>query len=414
VARAARRVAPSSQQPRKGDGLLHALTVLFTDGYPAAVPIAGQALRALQTEDIPVDDGISWLWLASAAAANVWDDESWFVLSERHLKLARDAGALSELPLALNCHVQASAFAGELSAGASMVEEAHAVTEATGTGLTIYGALGVAAWRGREPQARELIEATMSEAKSRGEGIGVTVAQWASALLANAEGRYEDALVAARGASEYPHELAAANWGLTELIEAAARCGRMDVAGDALERLSEMTSASGTDWALGIEARSRALLQAGPGADELYREAIGRLGRTRVRAELVRARLLYGEFLRREDRTVEARGQVRGAYEEFTEMGAEAFAERARRELQASGETVRERTLGTQDVLTPQESQIARLAAEGQTNPEIGAQLFISPRTVEYHLRKVFTKLDISSRKELRQTLTGNLRRVVP
>jgi DNA-binding CsgD family transcriptional regulator len=175
-----------------------------------------------------------------------------------------------------------------------------------------------------------------------------------------------------------------------------------------------MTSASGTDWALGIEARSRALLQAGPGADELYREAIGRLGRTRVRAELVRARLLYGEFLRREDRTVEARGQVRGAYEEFTEMGAEAFAERARRELQASGETVRERTLGTQDVLTPQESQIARLAAEGQTNPEIGAQLFISPRTVEYHLRKVFTKLDISSRKELRQTLTGNLRRVVP
>jgi DNA-binding CsgD family transcriptional regulator/tetratricopeptide (TPR) repeat protein len=409
VARAARRVATPSHQQRSGDLLLHALTLPFRDGC-AAVPIGRRALEVFQSEDISVDKGMRFSWLASAAAADMWDDERWHVVSARHVKVAREAGALSELPLALNSHALANMFAGELATAASLVEEAQAVTEATGARLAPYGALGLAAWCGREAAADALIETTMSEVMPRGEGLGVTVAQWASALLANGRGRYDDALIAARQASEHPHELAVGNWALTELIEAAARSGRTELAADAVERLSDMTRASGSDWALGIQARSRALLDEGPETDALYREAVERLGRTRVRAELARARLLYGEWLRRERRSLQARGQLRNAYDTFTAIGAEAFADRARRELQATGETVRKRTPETRDALTPQESQIARLAAERQTNPEIGARLFISPRTVEYHLRKVFTKLDISSRKELRHALAGNSR----
>ena len=215
-------------------------------------------------------------------------------------------------------------------------------------------------------------------------------------------------------ASECPQELAAANWGLAELIESAARSGATDLAADALERLSEMTQASGTDWALGVESRSRALLSEGDAAERLYREAIERLGRTRVRAELARARLLYGEWLRREGRRLDAREQLRAAHDLFTAMGAEAFGERARRELLATGETARKRTVETRDELTAQEAQIARLAALGRTNSEIGAQLFISPRTVEWHLRKVFTKLGISSRRELSAALPDAVQATSP
>jgi DNA-binding CsgD family transcriptional regulator len=254
----------------------------------------------------------------------------------------------------------------------------------------------------------------MSEVVPRGEGLGVTVTQWASAVLCNGLGAFHDALVAARQAAEYPHEPAVANWGLTELIEAAARSGRTELAADALDRLSKMTRASGTDWALGVEARSRALLSEGDAAEHLYREAIERLSRTSVRIELARAHLLYGEWLRRAGRRRDARAPLRTAHEMLAAMGAEAFAERARRELLVTGETVRTHSVETRDELTAQETQIARLASNGPTNAEIGAQLFISPRTVEWHLRNVFTKLDIRSRRELAIALASSDSRLAP
>jgi DNA-binding CsgD family transcriptional regulator len=259
--------------------------------------------------------------------------------------------------------------------------------------------------RGRERDARTLIDATLRETAPRGEGIGVTIAHWANALLCNGLGDYADALAAAEQAARHQDELTVPRWGLAELVEAAARSGAPEQASDALERLSDATRASGTDWALGVEARSRALVSDGDAAEQLYREAIERLGRTRVRVELTRAQLVYGEWLRREQRPVDASEQLRAAHDSFNRIGGEAFAERARRELLATGETVRTRRVETFDELTAQEAHIARLAGEGQTNPEIGAQLFISPRTVEFHLRKVFAKLGISSRKELREAL---------
>jgi DNA-binding CsgD family transcriptional regulator len=405
VAQAARQAPPPPPRPRKGDMLLNGLAVLFTDGYPAAMPLSKRALQAFCSEDIPVEEGLRWLWLASVTAADMWDDESWYVLSNRHVKIAREAGALSELPLALNSRVYVHIFAGELAAAASLVEEVQAVREATGSNLAAYGALGLAAWRGREGEAGDLIEASMREVVPRGEGIGVTVTQWASALLSNGLGKYQDALVAARQAGEHPQELGVANWGLTELVEAAARSGVTELAADALERLSAMTRASGTDWALGIEARSRALLSDGDAAERLYLEAIDRLGRTSIRVELARAHLLYGEWLRRERRRLDAREQLRAAHEMFTGIGAEAFADRAARELLATGEHARKRTVETREDLTPQEAQIARLARDGLSNPEIGVRLFISPRTVEYHLHKVFGKLGISSRNQLQSAL---------
>jgi DNA-binding CsgD family transcriptional regulator len=266
-----------------------------------------------------------------------------------------------------------------------------------------YGPLALAAWRGREAETRQLIVAATTEMVARGEGQWLTSAHWATAVLNNGLGRYGEALIAAEQGSEYPDELGLATWSMVELIEAAARTGQPDRAIGAMRHLSETTSASGTDWALGIQARSRALLADGESAEHLYREAVQRLGRTRIRVELARALLLYGEWLRRQNRRVDAREQLRGAYQMLTTMGAGGFAERARRELLAAGET--KRTPGTAGELTAQEVQIARLAADGHTNPEIGVQLFLSARTVEYHLRKVFTKLDISRRAQLRESL---------
>jgi DNA-binding CsgD family transcriptional regulator len=404
VAQAARK-APPTHRSHRGDMLLDGLVVLFTDGYPAAMPIRKRTLRAFGSEDVTVDGDLRWLWLASIIAADVWDDESLHVLTARHVQIAREAGALSELPIALNSRIVMHLFAGELTAAASLVEEAEVVKEAIGTDLAPYGALLLAAWQGQEGAARELFETTMSEIVPRGEGIGVTTTHYASALLSNGLGRFQDALVAARQAAEFPHELAAGKWGLTELIEAASRSGMAELAADALERLSEMTRASRTHWALGVESRSRALLSDGDTAERLYRKAIEHLDRTRVRMELGRAHLLYGEWLRREHRRQDAREQLRTAHDMFDRVGAAGFAERARRELQATGETVRKRTVETHNALTAQEAQVARLAAEGRTNSEIGAQLFISPRTAEYHLHKVFTKLGIGSRRQLRAAL---------
>ena len=281
-----------------------------------------------------------------------------------------------------------------------LVVETEAVTEATGSRLAPQGAI-LAALRGEEAEATALIDAGRREVVHRGEGLWLVATEWASALLFNGLGRYEEALAAAEQAVGHPHELGVSTWVPTEFIEAAARSGHPERAAGPLRRLQEISRAAGTDWALGVEARSRALLSEGDVAESLYREAIARLSRTRVRTALARAHLVYGEWLRRERRRVDAREQLRIAHSMYAEIGMNGFAERARRERMATGETVRKRSPETRDNLTAQEAQIARLAAEGCTNPEIGAQLFISPRTVEWHLRKVFAKLGISSRREL-------------
>ncbi len=313
---------------------------------------------------------------------------------------------MTVLPLALSANIVARAFAGELAAAASLIDEVTLVTEATGSRLAPYGSLILAAWRGHEDELSALIDVTLAEAVPRGEGIGVSAAEWADALLHNGLGGYQRALASAQKVLEPPGRLdGTVNWVLPELIEAAVRCERLELAVDAVSQLSATTRPSGTDWALGIEARSRALLSDGASAESLYREAIERLGRTRVRGEHARAHLLYGEWLRRRGRRVDARERLRAAHELFTEMGMDGFAGRARHELQATGETVRKRRAESRGELTPQEEHIARLARDGLTNAEIGSQLFLSPRTVEWHLKKVFTKLGISSRIGLHDAL---------
>jgi DNA-binding CsgD family transcriptional regulator len=329
------------------------------------------------------------------------------------LQLARDAGALSVLPLAATYRAGVHVHAGEFAAAAALIEEADAITEATGNAPLAYTSLVLAAWRGREAEALELIEASREDAAGRGEGRAITLAEYATAVLYNGLGRYREALAAAQRASEHD-DLGLFGWALIELVEAAARDHEPQLAADALELLSERTGLTGTNWALGIEARSHALLDEGQGAEDLYVEATERLGRCRIKVHLARAHLLYGEWLRRQNRRIDARESLRTAHELFSTMGAEAFAERAARELLATGETARKRTADTRGQLTAQETQIAELAREGHSNPEIGAQLFISPRTVEYHLHKVFTKLEISSRNELQRVLPSEAREAQP
>jgi DNA-binding CsgD family transcriptional regulator len=299
-------------------------------------------------------------------------------------------------------------FRGELGAAAAVIEEAEAVSVATGNYLGRYGALGLATLQGREDDAAKLIEIAERDVVERGEAIALGLIHWSHAFLHNAAGRYDEALIAAESAPEYPTAVLYARWVLTEHVEAAARAGTPDRGIAALERLCETTVNSGSDWALGIEARSRALLSDSDDGEPLYREAIERLSRTSVRWELARAHLVYGEWLRRERHRVEARVQLKTAYELFTKMGMESFARRAARELLATGEPARPRIVESRDDLTPQEAQIARLARDGLSNPDIGARLFISPRTVEYHLRKVFAKLEISSRRELQRVLPSD------
>jgi DNA-binding CsgD family transcriptional regulator len=406
VALAARAVAPPTDPPRAPDLLLDGLAANFTDGYAAAAPILRRALSSFGAAMSPEEE-LRWLWTASITALHLWDDDSWHALSSRHVQLARASGALSELPLALTSRIYAHLLAGELTAAASLTEEVQAVTEATGIQLTPFGALGLAALQGRQAEASALIETSKQDVQLRGQGIGITIASWASAVLHNSLGHYQQALTAAREATEYVPDMGSSYWALGELVEAAVRSGEREPAVAAHQRLLAVTAVSGTDWALGVEARAHALLSEGEAAELLYREAVERLGRTRLRLELARAQLLYGEWLRRESRRVDAREQLRTAHELFASMGAEAFADRAGRELLATGETVRKRTVETRGDLTAQEAQIARLARDGLSNPEIGARLFISPRTVQYHLRKVFLKLGIRSRSQLDRVLPG-------
>jgi DNA-binding CsgD family transcriptional regulator len=404
VARAAR-TAPMSAHPRRGDVLLQAVAVLFADGYPAAAPLLRRAVRDFDTDALTLEEGVRFLWLAAVVASDLWDERAWDRLTSRHLRIVRGAGALSALPLALNTRVYVDLFAGDLSAASAVVEETRAVTEAAESRLTPYGAIGLAAFQGDEQQAAPVIKAAMDDAVARGEGIGVSLTHWARALLYNGLGRYPEALEAGRISAAFPAEMGVSNWGLVELVEAAVRSGELATAALAFEQLSEMTLASGTDWALGVAARAGAQLHDDARAEDLYREAIDRLGGMGVRAELARARLLYGEWLRRAGRRLEAREQLRVAHRSLTTMGMAAFGERARRELAATGETVHKRTVDTRRELTAQELNIARFAAEELSNTEIGARLFISPRTVEWHLRKVFAKLGITARRELPDAL---------
>ena len=407
VARAVAALPPAAA-PRSSDILREGLAAYFLDGNAAALPMLRRAIDSARRDTSP-DDQLSSLWQVGVAALHVWDDESWEVLSTRHVELARATGALTELPLALSSRAVMHVFAGELTPRTHSLHEVQAVTDAIGSSLAPYGAIALAAFRADEAGLSELTEATTKDAMTRGEGIALTVAQWQNAVLNNGLGRYGDAVAAARPAAEEPEFGGVSNWAAVELIEAAVRSGAMETAAEPFSRLREATSASGTDWALGVEARARALLSDGAEADRSYREAIERLGRTRIRTELARAHLVYGEWLRRERRRTEARSQLHVAHNMFDAMGMHAFAERTRRELLATGETARKRTAvagGPQ--LTPQETQIAWLAGEGLTNPEIGARLFISARTVQHHLSKVFTKLEISSRSQLQQVLPGN------
>jgi DNA-binding CsgD family transcriptional regulator len=413
VAAAARAAPPSPDPAEATDLLLDGLALRITEGYPVAAPVLKQALRAFRNAQVSREEEIRWHWLACHTAHDLWDDETWFAVSTRHLQMARDSGELATLPLALTARIYLHLYAGELATAASLIEEVGTVIAATGSNLAPYGALELAALQGRETDAAELIEERISEVVARGEGMGLTLIQNATALLHNGLGRYEEAFGAALEADEHPEELGVSTWALPELIEAASRSGHSEVAERAVHRLTETTVASGTDWALGIEARSRALV-VDTDAEELYLTAIERLSRTRLRLELARAYLLYGEWLRRDRRRIEAREQLRAAHDLFVDMGTEGFASRAAGELMATGEKARRRVVETSGQLTPQEAQIARLARDGLSNPEIGTRLFISPRTVEYHLHKVFTKLGISSRRQLESALPGESRAAQP
>jgi hypothetical protein len=405
AAEAARGAPPPPQPSRAVDVLLDGVATRFTEGYAQGLPRLRQALRTFCRSDFdgdgPGEDDLRWLWLACRVAPDIWDDETWDELTTHQVRLAREAGALNILPIALTYRAGVCVHSGEFAAAAALVEEADAITQATGIAALGYTSLVLAAWRGQEAHAQELIDASIQDATARGEARAITLAEYAAAVLHNGLGHYHPAFAAAQRACEHD-DLGLSGWALTELVEAAARSGRQETAAAALEALAERTRAAGTEWATGIEARSRALLSDGPAAGALYREAIGRLGRTRIAVHLARARLLYGEWLRRNNRRQDARDPLRTAYETFSRIGADGFAERARRELLATGETARKRTVETFAELTSQEAQIARLVIEGRTNQEIAAQLFISPRTVEWHLGNVFTKLGITSRKDLR------------
>jgi DNA-binding CsgD family transcriptional regulator len=344
---------------------------------------------------------------------DLWDDQAWLELASGQVELARATGTLSLLPYALDYLAGHHVHAGELSVAAGLLTEAERLDPGVRAETLPYIPLLLAAWRGQASTAANLIGVMTRGARTRGEGCAITAAEYATAILHNGLGHYELALDAAQRAAA-ADEIATSSWALYEFVEAAARSGRREIASAAVERLSERAGASGTAWAKGTDARSRALVEDGEAAEELHRQAIEWLGQCRMAAHRARAQLSYGEWLRRENRRVDARRQLRAAYEVFASMGADGFADRARRELLATGEKVRKRREDTRDELTPQEQHIARLAREGRTNPEIGAELFISPRTVEWHLRKVFTKLGISSRKGLRDAVPSRDREGAP
>jgi DNA-binding CsgD family transcriptional regulator len=412
AAEAAHAAPPGPEPTRAVDVLLEAFALRLTQGYAAAAPLLTQALELSLTLDVTNDDADLWRWLAGGRAGAIvalelWDAESWHALATVQAQLARDAGALVHLQYALNFLATSHLFAGDLTTAARLVDEDLLIAEMTGNPPVGYAAMALLAWQGQEAQASELIEATAWAATTRGLGRMVSFANYASSVLYNGLGRHDLARDAAWRAFERD-ELGYGPYVVPELAEAASRTGDVALVRAALQWLSERMRLAPTEWALGIEARVRALLSQGATAERHYLESIDRLGRTRVRVQLARAHLLYGEWLRRERRRLDARAQLRTAHVMLEAMGIEAFAERARRELQATGATARKRTVVSSGELTAQEAVIARLAREGLSNPEIGSRLFISARTVQSHLGKVFAKLAISSRGQLDQVLAND------
>jgi DNA-binding CsgD family transcriptional regulator len=405
VSRAARSAPPSTHPSQPFDLLLDALALLITEGRAAAALALKRASNAFAASETPAENSFRWTGLPPIPSYVLWDDESWYAINARQLGLAREAGALARLPMGLITGAVIDAWSGEFAKAAEATAEADAIVEATGTRLAPYAAMLLVALQGREADGLTLLESAINDAAAVGQGFAVQWGHFVKAILFNGLGRYGEALVAAQRATHDTPELFISSWALAELIEAASRSGAPGHAASALERLTEDTTVAGTDWGLGIAARSRALLTDGDAAASLYREAIERLGRTRLAPELARAHLLYGEWLRRQRRRVDARNELRIAHNMFAGFGMQAFAERARVELGATGERARKRTVHTLDPLTPQETQIARLASQGKTNREIAARLFISASTVEYHLRKAFRKLDVKSRTQLAQRL---------
>jgi DNA-binding CsgD family transcriptional regulator len=407
IARAAGQAPPAAPE-RPCDLLLDGLAHWYSDSTATGAALLRRALGVFRAPDLSTEDGLRWLWLASMTAVEVWDDEALEVLTSRHLELARGTGSLGMLPLALNARLGAHILTGELTTALSLLAEMRSVLDATDSRLAPVTSVLLAAWRGDEHGDDP--SATIAEDVAT-RGMAPNVLVWAGAVRAVGAGRYQDALPPI-GPDGVPPTTTVLPVALVDVIEAASRLGRSAEASSALHRLTETTRASGTGWARGIEARCRALVSPDEEAEAHYLEAIHQLGGTRLRLECARAHLVYGEWLRRQGRRADARTQLRTAHENFTAAGARRFAERTRRELVATGESVRRAPNTTASPLTAQEAQIARLAAQNLTNPEIGAQLFLSPRTVEWHLRKVFSKLNISSRKELRTAVVGDHRGV--
>jgi DNA-binding NarL/FixJ family response regulator len=399
ICRSAQAIPRSQGPPPPEELLLEGAALVIIDGHAAATPILRRAAHGFA--EIRFGEVLRWGFMALAASALVWDTEGMLRGSLRQVQLLRDAGALYPLPSTLHILGLTRAWMGDFAGAGAAHAEADNVAAATGNHIAPYTLLRLRALQGREAEAASLIASAIEHAETQGQGLSATYAHWASAVLDNGLGRYEAAASAAGRAIANAIEPWHTMWTLPELVEAAVRSGDVELAVDAVDRLARTTEPSGNDVALGIEARCRALVSDDAAAEELYREAIERLGRTRLRPEIARSHLVYGEWLRRVRRRVDAREQLHAAYDLFVEIGMEAFAERTRRELVATGETVRKRSVDTIDQLTPQELQIARLASDGLTNPEIGAQLFLSRRTVEWHLRKVFDKLEIGSRREL-------------
>jgi DNA-binding CsgD family transcriptional regulator len=405
VSRAAQAAPKPARAPRPCDLFLDGLTTIVIEGHAAAEPTLRKALDAFLDDQVAVEEWFQWGVFAQMAAIGVWDFDSWLVLSTRDVELARASGALAPLSVALNGRGQVATLSGDFEAATSLAAEKDVVNEVTGIRQNTTCDLLLAGYRGRPAEAAPLFAATTEDSMARGEGLAIQLVNWAAAVLDNGLGRYAEALAVVESVTEETYQPLTAQLILPELIEAAARTGRAELARQALDRLSMMTVIEASDWAKGLEARSRALVGEGQEAEHLYAEAVERLGRTSLRPELARAHLLYGEWLRRENRRLDARRQLRAAYDLFAAIGADAFAERARSELLATGEKVRKREVDTYHQLTSQEEHIVRLARDGRTNPEIAAELFLSTRTVEWHLRKVFGKLGITSRRDLHHAL---------
>jgi DNA-binding CsgD family transcriptional regulator len=412
--RAVRALPDPVGTPRAVDRLLDGIALLVTEGRAAAAPTLLWATNAFAGHDVPIAECLRWGWFATAASNALWDDDGLRAVCARQLELGHAAGALGQLPAHLTALGTAVTRSGDFVTAASLMDEAEMIVETTGTRLVSHFEMLILALRGSEVEAEALIAATLARMTQSRPGNAAAYARWAASVLYNGLGRYEDAREAAAAASSTRGDMFAAMWSLPELVEAAARTGAPNVARDAVERLTETTRPAGTDFGLGVEARSRALVSEDEETEELYRQAIDHLGRTLLRADLARAHLLYGEWLRRQARRRDAREQLRTAHRMFIEMGIEGFGERARRELLATGATVRRSRAETRDDLTSHERQIARLARDGLSNPEIGARLFLSPRTVEWHLRHVFTKLGINSRRQLAHALPATETRTGP